>query len=59
MFKQAALDCVGQPAVGIGETKDPGDVSLDGTLARQRNGIDDAAQEAAPREARLAARTIC
>jgi len=62
MFKQAALNFVGEPAIGIAETKapgDPGDVALDGALVRQRNGIDDAAQKAALREARLSAGTIC
>ena len=59
MFKQAALKFVGEPVTGIAETKDPGDVALDGALVRQRNGIDDAAQKAALREARLSAGTIC
>jgi len=59
MFKQAALNFVGEPATRIAETKDPGDVALDGALVRQRNGIDDAAQKAALREARLSAGTIC
>src|SRR5262245_59653822 len=60
MFKQAALNFVGEPVTGITETKvpgDPGDVALDGALVRQRNGIDDAAQKAALR--RLSAGTIC
>jgi hypothetical protein len=58
MFKQAALNFVGEPATGIAETKvpgDPGDVALDGALVRQRNGIDDAAQKAALRTGGLAA----
>ena len=59
MFKQAALNFVSEPATGIAETKDPGDVALDGTLVRQRNGIDDAAQKPALRETRLSAGTIC
>jgi hypothetical protein len=59
MFKQAALKFVGEPVTGIAETKDPGDVALDGALVRQRNGIDDAAQKAALREARLSAAMIC
>ena len=59
MFKQAALNFVGEPGTGITETKDPGDVALDGALVRQRNGIDHAAQKAALREARLSAGTIC
>ncbi len=59
MFKQAALNFVGEPATGIAETKDPGDVALDGALVRQLNGIDDAVQKAAPGEARLATGTIC
>jgi hypothetical protein len=60
MFKQAALNFVGEPVTGIAETKvpgDPGDVALNGALVRQRNGIDDAAQKAALR--RLSAGTIC
>jgi hypothetical protein len=59
MLKQAALKFVGEPVTGIAETQDPGDVALDGALVRQRNGIDDAAQKAALREASLAAGTIC
>jgi hypothetical protein len=59
MFKQAALNFVGEPGTGITETKDPGDVTLDGALVRQRNSIEDATQKAAPREARLSAGTIC
>ena len=59
MFKQAALNFVGEPGIGIAETKDPGDVALDGALVRQRNGIDDAAQKAVLREARLSAGTRC
>jgi hypothetical protein len=59
MFKQAPLDFVGEPATGIAETKDAGDVALDGAAVRQCDGIDDAAQKAALREARLFAGTIC
>ena len=59
MFKQAALNFVGEPVTGIAETKDPCDVALDGALVRQRNGIDDAAQKAALRGPRLSAGTIC
>ena len=59
MFEQAALNFVGEPGTGMVETKSPGDVALDGALARQLNGIDDAAQKAAPRESRFRARTIC
>jgi hypothetical protein len=58
MFKQAALNFVGEPATGIVETKDSDDVALDGALVRQGNGIDDAAQKAVLREARLSAGTI-
>ena len=57
MFKQSALDCVGESAVGIVETKDPGDVALDGAPVRQLEGIDDAAQKTAPRAARRSARS--
>jgi hypothetical protein len=57
-FKQAALNFVGEPAIGTAETKDPGDIALDSALVRQRKGIDDAAQTAALREARLSAGTI-
>jgi len=62
MFKQAALNFVGEQATGIAvaePARDPGDVALDGALVRQRNGIDNAAQKAALREARLSAGTIC
>jgi len=59
MIKQAALNFVGEPATGIAETKDPGDVALDGALVRQGNGIDDAAQKPALREAGLSAGAIC
>jgi len=59
MFKQAALDFVGEPGAGIAETKDPGDITLDGVLVRQLDSIDDTAQEAALPEARLLAGTIC
>jgi hypothetical protein len=59
MFKQAALNFVGEPATGIIETKDPDDIALDRALVRQGNGIDDAVQKATLREARLSARTIC
>jgi len=59
MFKQSALDFVGEPATRNAETKDPGDVALDDALVRQCDGIDEPAQKAALREARLAAGTIC
>jgi hypothetical protein len=59
MFKQAALKFVREPATVIAETKDPGDVALDGALVRQRDGIEDPAQKAALREARLSAGTKC
>src|SRR5579863_8307882 len=51
-FKQTALSFVGEPVTRI-ETQDPGDVALGGALARALDGIDDAAQKAALREARL------
>jgi hypothetical protein len=57
IFKQAALSFVGESAIWIAETKDPGDVALDGALMRQLNGIDDAAQKAAPSAAMRSART--
>src|SRR6516225_2023543 len=60
MLKQTALDFVGKPTTGIAVTKvpgDPGDVALDGALVRAFDGIDDAAQQAAPRRAGLAAGT--
>jgi hypothetical protein len=53
MLKQAALSFVGEPATGIAETKGAGELALDSALVRPRNGIDDAAQKAALREARL------
>ena len=59
MFKKAALNLVGEPATGIAETKDPGDVALDGALVRLRNGIEDAAQKAALPKDRLSAGTMC
>jgi hypothetical protein len=59
MFKQAALDFVGQPSTGITEPKDPGDIALDGALVRPLNGIDNAAQKTALREARLRAGPTC
>jgi hypothetical protein len=58
MLKQAAFTCVVEPATGIAETKGPGDIAFDGALVRQLNGIDDAAQKAAPRDDRLSARTM-
>jgi hypothetical protein len=60
MFKQAALNFVGEPVTGIAETKvpgDPGDVALGGALVRAFDGIDDAAQQAAPRRGGLATGT--
>ena len=62
MFKQAALNFVGEPATGIAVTKvpgDPGDFAIGGALARALDGIDDSAQQAAPRRGGLAAGTIC
>src|SRR5262249_34476231 len=61
MLKKAALDFVGEPVTGIAETKvpgDPGDVALGRALARALDGIDNAAQKAAPRRGGLAARTL-
>jgi|AmaraimetFIIA100_FD_contig_111_114715_length_758_multi_8_in_0_out_0_2 hypothetical protein len=61
MLKQAALHFVGEPVIGIAETKvpgDPGDVALDGALARALDGIDDAAQQAAPSRGGFAAGTM-
>src|SRR6516164_8918158 len=61
MFKQAALDFIGEPVTGIAETKvpgDPDDVALGGTLARALDGIHDAAQQAPPRRGGLAAGTM-
>src|SRR5262249_53759238 len=59
MLKQTALDFVGEPAIGT-ETcaEDAGDVALCGSLVRAFDGIDDAAQQAAPRRGGLAAGTI-
>ena len=62
MFKQTALNFVGEPATGIAVTKvpgDPGDFAIGRALARALDGIDDAAQKATLREARLSAGTIC
>ena len=61
MLKQAALHFVGEPVTGIAETKgpgDPGDFALRGALARALDGIDDSAQQAAPRRGGLAAGTM-
>src|SRR5262245_24771639 len=61
MFKQAALNFVGEPVTGIAETKvpgDSGDVALRGALARALDGIDDAAQQAAPSRGGFAAGTM-
>jgi hypothetical protein len=53
MFKKAALDFVGESAIGT-ETEtsaeEAGDVALGGTLARALDGIDNAAQKAALRQ---------
>jgi hypothetical protein len=58
MLKQTVLDFVGEPAIGT-ETyaEDAGDVALSGALVRAFDGIDDAAQQAAPRRGALAAGT--
>jgi hypothetical protein len=58
MLKQAALNFVGEPGIGT-ETyaEDAGDVALGGALVRAFDGIDDAAQQAAPRKGGLAAGT--
>jgi hypothetical protein len=59
IFKQATLDFVGEPAIGTETSaEEAGDVALGGTLARAFDGIDDAAQQAAPRRGGLAARTL-
>src|SRR5262249_50539150 len=59
MLKQAALHFVGEPVIGT-ETyaEDAGDVALGGALVRALDGIDDAAQQAAPRRGGLAAGTM-
>jgi hypothetical protein len=58
MLKQTALDFVSEPAIGT-ETyaEEPSDVALGGALVRPFDGIDDAAQQAAPRRGGLAAGT--
>src|SRR5262245_38156939 len=58
MLKHTALDFVGEPAIWT-ETcaEDAGDVALGGALVRAFDGIDDAAQQAAPRRGGLAAGT--
>src|SRR5215472_12527448 len=55
MLKQTALAFVGEPAIAYAE--DAGDLALSGALARAFDGIDDAAQQAAPRRGGLAAGT--
>src|SRR5262249_56538633 len=58
MLKQTALDFVGEPAVGT-ETcaENASDFALGGALVRAFDGIDDAAQQAAPHGGGLAAGT--
>jgi len=59
MFKKAALDFVGEPAIGTETSaEEAGDVALGGTLARALDGIDNAAQKAALRRSGLAGRTL-
>src|SRR5215471_12699622 len=55
MLKQTALAFVGEPAIAYAE--EAGDVALGGALVRAFDGIDDAAQQAAPRRGGLAAGT--
>jgi hypothetical protein len=59
MLKQAALDFVGEPAIGTETSaEEAGDVALGGTLARALDGIDNAAQKAALGRSGFAARTL-
>jgi hypothetical protein len=59
MLKQAALDFVSEPAIGTEiRAEDADDIALSGALARPLDGIDDAAQKAAPRRGGLAAGTM-
>jgi hypothetical protein len=59
MLKQTALHFVGEPAI-LAEiyAEDAGDVAIGGALARALDGIDDAAQQAAPRRGGFAAGTM-
>src|SRR5215813_4964850 len=61
MLKQTALAFVGEPAIGTETTEDASDVALGGALVRAFDrafdGIDDAAQQAAPRRGGLGAGT--
>src|SRR5262249_57011369 len=56
--KQPALAFVGEPAIGTESyAGDAHDLALDGALVRAFDGIEDAAQQAAPRRGGLAAGT--
>jgi hypothetical protein len=59
MLEQPALHLVGEPRIGVAEmsTDDAGDLAVGGALAPLRDGIDGAAQKAAPRRGGLAAGT--
>jgi hypothetical protein len=60
MLKQAALHFVGEAAIGSEMSAEhAGDLAIDGALARALDGIDNEAQQAAPRMGWLAAGTIC
>jgi hypothetical protein len=58
MLKQTALDFIGEPTIWTEIcAEDARDVALGGALVRAFDGIDDAAQKAAPRWGGLAAGT--
>src|SRR5262249_16238239 len=59
MLKQAALHFVGKPVIGTEMSAEhAGDLAIGGALARALDGIDDAAQQAAPRRGGFAAGTM-
>jgi hypothetical protein len=59
MLKQAALHFVGKPVIGTEmSTEHAGDLAIGGALARALDGVDDEAQQAAPRGNALAAGTM-
>jgi hypothetical protein len=59
MLKQAALHFVGEPVTGTEmPAEHAGDLAIGGALARALDGVDDEAQQAAPRGNALTAGTM-
>src|SRR5262249_8861388 len=58
MLKHAALHFVGEPVIGAEAANDAGDFAIGGALPRALDGIDDAAQQAAPSRGGFAAGTM-